>query len=60
MEFAVYIFGVIVLGIFYAPVESALGGGVLFVLAVVVYLLMLRLIGYGLRRYLQAKGKSHA
>jgi hypothetical protein len=60
MEFAVYIFGVIVLGIFYEPVKLALGGGVLFVLAVVVYLLAVRLIGYGLRHYLQAKGKNHA
>ena len=55
MEFAVYLVGVIVLGIFYAPVKSALDGGVLFVLAVVAYLLVVRMIGYGLRRYLQAR-----
>lgn len=57
MEFAVYIVGVVVLGVLYAPVESALGGGALFVALVVVYLLVLRVIGYGLRCYLQAKGK---
>ena len=54
MEFVVYRVAVIVLGIFYAPVKSALGGGVLFVLAVVAYLLVVRLTGYGLRRHLRA------
>lgn len=59
MEIVVYLVGVILLGIFYQPVKVALGGGVLFVLVVIVYLLLLRLIGYGLRRYALAKSKAH-
>jgi hypothetical protein len=41
----VYLVGVILLGLFYGPVKSALGGQWLFLLAVVCYLLALRLLG---------------
>jgi tellurite resistance protein TehA-like permease len=41
----VYLVGIIVLGSTYEIVKSALGGEVLFVCAVVIYLLALRLIG---------------
>ncbi len=60
MEFAVYLLGVILLGAFYYPLKAALGGGVLFVLAVVVYLLLVRLAGYGLRRYIAARNLDNA
>ena len=58
MEFAIYLLGVILLGVFYYPLKAALGGGALFVLAVVAYLIVVRLIGYGLRRYITAKGPA--
>ncbi len=44
-QFIVYLVGIIMLGLFYAPVKSALGGQWLFLLTVVGYLLALRLIG---------------
>lgn len=45
MEVIVYLVGVTLLGVAYQPVKAALGDGVLFVSAVVGYLLLLRLIG---------------
>jgi len=44
-QFIVYLVGVFLLGLFYGPVKSALGGQWLFLLAVVSYLLALRLLG---------------
>ena len=44
-QFIVYLVGVAVLGLFYTPVKSALGGQWLFLLSVVGYLLALRLLG---------------
>lgn len=44
-QFIVYLVGVILLGLFYGPAKSALGGEWLFLLAVVGYLLALRLLG---------------
>ena len=41
----VYLVGIILLGATYELIKPALGGGVLFVCAVVIYLLALRLIG---------------
>jgi len=58
MEIIVYLIGVSLLGVVYQPVKAALGGGVLFVSAVVGYLLLLRLIGFGLRRYSQSRRGS--
>jgi hypothetical protein len=55
MEFAVYLLGVILLGAFYYPLKTALGGGVWFVLAVVVYLLFVRLVGYGVKVYFASR-----
>ena len=59
MEIVVYLVGVVLLGVFYQPVKSALGGGVPFVSVVIGYLLLLRLIGYGIRRYTHGKSKAH-
>jgi hypothetical protein len=44
-QFIIYLVGVAVLGLFYGPVKSALGGEWLFVLSVVGYLFALRLLG---------------
>lgn len=44
-QFIVYLVGIFLLGLFYGPVKSALGGQWLFFLAVVSYLLALRLVG---------------
>ena len=55
MEFAVYLLGVVLLGTFYYPLKTATGGGVWFVLAVVVYLLFVRLVGYGVKRFVLAR-----
>jgi len=44
-QFIVYLVGIFLLGVFYGPVKSALGGQWLFLLAVVSYLLALRLLG---------------
>ena len=44
-SFYVYLMGIILLGLTYEIVKSALGGEVLFVCAVVIYLWVLRLIG---------------
>ena len=44
-QFIVYLIGIVLLGLFYGPVKSALGGEWLFLLAGVSYLLALRLLG---------------
>ena len=44
-SFYVYLVGIILLGLTYEIVKSALGGEVLFVCVVVIYLSVLRLIG---------------
>ena len=44
-QFIVYLVGIVLLGLFYAPLKSALGGQWLFLLSVVGYLLALRLLG---------------
>ena len=44
-QFIVYLVGIALLGFFYAPVKSALGGQWLFVLSVIGYLVALRLLG---------------
>ncbi len=46
----VYLVGVALLGLFYGPVKSFLGGEWLFVAVVVAYLLSLRLIGYWVQK----------
>ncbi|GGK17164.1 hypothetical protein GCM10011394_27940 [Luteimonas terricola] len=58
MEFAVYLLGVVFLGTFYYPLKAATGGGVWFVLAVVVYLIFVRLVGYGVKRLVLARRES--
>ena len=60
MEFAVYILGVMLLGAFYYPLKTATGGGVWFVLAVLIYLLLVRLVGFGLKRYFASRKRSNA
>lgn len=44
-QLTVYLVGVFLLGLFYGPVKSALGGQWLFILAVLCYLAALRLLG---------------
>lgn len=44
MEFAIYLIGVIIFSAFYYQIKAALGGGVWFVLAVVAYLLCVRVV----------------
>ena len=44
-QFIVYLVGIFLLGVFYGPVKSALGGQWLFLITVVGYLLALRLLG---------------
>lgn len=58
MEFAVYLLGVVFLGTFYYPLKAVTGGGVWFVLAVVAYLLVVRTIGYGVKRFVLARRGS--
>ena len=60
MEFAVYLLGVILLGTFYYPLKTTLGGGVWFVLAVVVYLFFVRLVGYGVKVYFASRKSGSA
>ena len=55
MEFAAYLLGVVFLGTFYYSLKAATGGGVWFVLAVVIYLLFVRLVGYGVKRLVLAR-----
>lgn len=44
-SFIVYILGAMLLGYFYSDVKQALGGKLLFLAAVIAYLLVLRYIG---------------
>jgi hypothetical protein len=44
-QFIIYLVGVAVLGLLFAPVKAALGGRWLFLLSVVGYLVALRLLG---------------
>ena len=55
MEFLIYLLGVILLSAAYPQLKSALGSGVLFVSFVIAYLLVLRFIGYGFRRYVATR-----
>jgi len=59
MEFAVYILGVMALGAFYYPLKTATGGGVWFVLSALGYLLLVRLVGYGLKRYVASRRNTN-
>ena len=49
-QFLIYLVGILVLGVFYGPVKSALGSQWLFLLAVVGYLSALRLLGVWVAR----------
>ncbi|MEL1264976.1 hypothetical protein [Pseudoxanthomonas putridarboris] len=58
IQLAVYFIGVFVLGLFYNQLKLATGGGFWFVLTAIGYLLVLRLIGYGITRLIQARAAS--
>jgi hypothetical protein len=58
IEFIVYLAGVILLGLCYAPLKTFLGGEFWFFLAVVAYLLVLRGIGRFLRNKLSSQANS--
>lgn len=45
VQFVIYLLGIVLLGLFYAPVKAALGGQWLFLLSVIGYLLVLRFLG---------------
>ena len=57
-QIIVYFIGVFVLGLFYSPLKSATGGGFWFVVAAIVYLLVLRLIGRGLAKFVHSRHRS--
>lgn len=46
----VYLVGVVILGLFYESLKTATGGRIWFILSVVGYLAILRIIGYGLAK----------
>ena len=45
-----YLSGVVLLGLSYAPLEVTTGGGIWFFLTAIGYLVLLRLIGYGIAK----------
>jgi predicted Na+-dependent transporter len=45
-NFIVYFIGVVIFAIFYEPVKQALGGGLLFFISAIAYLVSLRALGY--------------
>jgi hypothetical protein len=58
IEFIVYLVGIVLLGLFYVPLKSLLGGGVWFVTVLVVLLLALRGIGILSRHVVERRGNS--
>ena len=46
----VYLVGVVLLGLLYAPLKITTGGGIWFFLTAIWYLGLLRLIGYGIAK----------
>ncbi len=50
IQWIIYLAGVVVLGLFQAQAKAAIDNGVLFVLAVLAYLVLLRLLGYYLTK----------
>ena len=50
IRWIVYLAGIVALGLFQAQLKAAIDNGVLFVLAVLAYLILLRLLGYYLTR----------
>ena len=60
MELVIYLLGVLLLGYFYEPLKTATGGGAMFVLSAFLYLGILRLVGYGVRRYIEARRSSQS
>ncbi len=55
MEFAIYLLGVILFSASYPQIQAKLGSGFQFVVFTVAYLVVVRLIGYGFRRYIASK-----
>lgn len=58
IEFFVYLIGVMLFGLFYAPFKTYFGGGVWFAVAGITYLLMLRAIGFTLKKALSGRGSN--
>jgi len=58
MEFIIYLLGVVIFSAFYYQIKAALGGWVPFMLFVVAYLAVVRLIGYWVHRYVLRKRKQ--
>jgi O-antigen/teichoic acid export membrane protein len=59
VQLVIYFIGVFVLGWFNASLKAATGGGVWFVLAAIAYLLVLRLIGYGVERLMRSSAPTN-
>lgn len=57
-QFLVYVTGAVLLGLFYGPVKSALGGEWVFLVVVVAYLLALRWLGDIVARALAARKRG--
>ncbi len=55
MEFGIYLLGVILLSACFPLLKSLFGDGIVFVAVVVACLLLIRLLGYGFRRYVESR-----
>lgn len=49
-QFIVYLVGVVLFGLLHMPLKAATGGGAWFILTVIGYLALLRLISYGVAK----------
>jgi biotin transporter BioY len=58
MEFFIYLLGVAIFSAFYDQIKAALGGWAPFMLFVVAYLAVVRLIGYRVHRHVLRKRKQ--
>lgn len=58
MEFIIYLLGVVIFSAFYYQIKAALGGLVPFILFVIAYLAIVRLIGYWVHHYVLRRRKQ--
>ncbi len=49
-QFAVYLAGLVILGLLYVPLKAATGGGIWFLLTAIGYVALLRLLGYAITK----------
>jgi hypothetical protein len=55
IEFFVYLIGIALFGFFYVSLKEYFGGGIWFAVVVIKYLLILRAIGFGLKKALNRR-----